>query len=321
MPLLMTQLHDYMESVFKDEQIVSDEVIRKEGLEVVNELKKFHFVLRNHMTDKNARSIFVKIQESAERKATDNILKATHGTGTDDSMRESFVGLQQSSENKMVQHIISEKKLGKLAQSIWIIHTPTVATPCVSDGTPTPNLMTDEIMSDEKRKALTLSRANIIRDYLEAGGVLIVAYDATQVKQRNQQQLDIYEKLKLQYPKQIIDFPMQLQTTYPDEMIGATYIIQDTDSKFEMTNLGVQANATRDDATWGVWMHNRQTAVLEVTQRMCKVLSFLNTAGLNQVLANHAYKHNIDPDEFAGLLSRYINLEIDSKDGVSCRMQ
>lgn len=321
MPLLIQQLHQYMESVFTDEQIISDEVIRKEGLEVVSDLKKYHFVLRNHMTDKNARSIFVKIQESSERKATDEILKTTHGTGPDKSTREAFVGLQQSSESKIVQHIVSEKKLGKLAQSIWIIHTPTIATPCVSDGTPTPNLMTEEVMSDEKRKALTLSRANIIRDYLEAGGVLIVAYDATQVKQRNEKQLGIYEKLKLQYPKQLIDFPMQLKTSYPDEMIGATYIMQDTDSKFEMTNLGVQANATRDDATWGVWMHNRQTAVAEVTQRMCKVMSFLNAAGLNQVLSTHAQKHNIDPDDFAGLLSRYISLEIDSKDGVSCRMQ
>lgn len=321
MPLLINQLHEYMESVFSDEQIVSDEIIRKEGLEVVSALKKYNFVLRNHMTDKNARSIFVKIQESAERKATDNILKTTQGIGPDEGMREAFVGLQQSSESKIVQHIVSEKKLGKLAQSIWIIHTPTIATPCVSDGTPTPKLMTEEVMSDEKRKALTLSRANIIRDYLEAGGVLIVAYDATQVKQRTEQQLGIYEKLKGQYPKQIIDFPMQLMNAYPDDMIGATYLIQDSEGKFEMTNLGVQANATRDDATWGVWMHNRQTAILEVTQRMSKVLSFLNTAGLNQVLANHAQKHNIDPDEFAGLLSRYISLEIDSKDGISCRMQ
>ncbi len=318
---LLIQLHDYMEAVFNDQQIIPEEVIRKEGLQVVSDLKKYNFVLRNHMTDKNARSIFVKIQESSERKATDEILKTTHGMGPDEDMRKAFVGLQQSSESKIVDHLVSEKKLGKLAQSIWIIHTPTVATPCVSDGTPTPNLMTDEIMSDEKRKALTLSRANILRDYLEAGGVLIVAYDATQVKVRTEQQLAIYEKLKNQYPRQIIDFPMKLGDIYPENMIGATYLIQDSESKFEMTNLGVQANATHDDATWGVWMHNRKSAVLDVTKRMGAVMSFLSVAGLSQVLSNHAQQHNIDPDEFAGLLSRYVSLEISPKDGISCKIQ
>lgn len=321
MSSLITELHEFMESIFNDKEIVTEEMVRDKGLEVLNDLKKFGFVTRNNWIDKYARSVFVKIQESAERKATTEILKTTQGKGADEVMRSNFVNLQQSSERKIVDHLQSEKELGKLAQSIWIIHTPTVATPCVTDGTITEKLFSEEIMSDEKRKQLTLSRANTIRDYLQAGGVLIVAYDSKQKNARTEKQLEIYDTLRNQYAKQIIDFPMELMADYPDEMIGATYIIEDEKDKFEMTNLGVQANATRDDATWGVWMHSRKSAVLDVTQRMCKVMSFLNQAGLNHVLAKHAQLHNIDYDEFAGLLARYISLEINPENGVGCKMQ
>jgi hypothetical protein len=219
-----------------------------------------------------------------------------------------------------------------------------IATPCVTEGKPSPQLLANEILQDETRRNLTLMRATIIRDYLRAGGVLIVAYnkaerqeildDAKKVVQkgRTAEQVAIFEKLKAEYPKQVIDFPMDLKAhqarlkfsdqNYPIDMIGATYIMEDTAGDiFEMTNLGVQANEPRKDATWGVWTQTRSHEIPDVRKRMGKVMQFLQNAGLNQVLCEHAEHHKINPDQFAGLLSRYISLEIDFERGTGCKMQ
>lgn len=321
MSSLLDQLHQFMDTVFTNETLVPEEIIREQGKEVVAELKKQGFVLRDHWADKNARSIFVKIQESSERKAVDELNSQSGGTGSDESMRKAFVSLQETSEKKMVDSLVINES-NKLANSIWIIHTPTIATPCVTDGTPTGKLMAEEILKDEQRMALTLSRAHIIRDYLKAGGVLVIAYNAKQKQDRTAEQLAIYNKLLEEFPKQLIDFPMDLKEPYPNNLIGATYIMEDSErNKFEMTNLGVQANAPKENATWGVWMQNRKKPSIEANKRLCEVFSFLSKSGLAKVLDHHAQKYQIDPDQFAALLARYMSFELDPEKGTGCKVQ
>ncbi|MCS5709967.1 hypothetical protein [Candidatus Berkiella aquae] len=365
MSSLLEELQSFTMAVFDNPQMITDEAVRESGKEVLGEIKAKGFVVRKHLLDKQARNVFVTIQASAERKAVDDVAKAT-GTTTaeatqtssssssvpssstaiaeDKVIRKAYVELQTVSEKVIVDRLNAVKDLGRIAKSIWIIHTPMIATPCVTDGTPTPKLVAEEIIKDDARRNLTLSRAAIIRDYLAAGGVLITAYDGAQREEklaedgtvvssgRTKVQIEIFEKLKEQFPTQIIDFPMDLKTrqaklglnaaVYPDEMIGATYLIEDTyGQRFEMTNQGVQAIQPRDDAQWGVWMQNRSHPVLEVSKRMAKVCGFLQNAGLNQVLAEHALKHNINQDDFAPLLNRYFSLEIDAEKGIGCGIQ
>lgn len=347
MSSLLEQLRTFTESVFNDEKLVPDPLVRQSGLEVLTGLGTKGFAIRKNLTDQQARSVFVNIQASAERKTVDDVAKATGVSEANENVskavapdvvaRQAYVSLQTASEKHIVNRISAAKDLGRIAKSIWVIHTPMIATPCVTNGEPTPKLLAEEIMQDEARRKLTLSRAEIIRDYLQAGGILLVAYNAAEreeqfneknevvVPGRTKAQIAIYEKLRTEYPKQIIDFPMTLRAEngkYPDDMIGATYLVEDTFGKvLEMTNRGVQANTPHDDAQWGVWMHNRQQAVPEVSQRMAKVFSFLKRNGLAQVFDEHARKYNIESDEYAKLLSRYVSLEIDAEKGVGCRVQ
>lgn len=354
MSSLLQQLQQFTSEIFANEKITVDEEIRKSGATVVGEIIKNGFALRKE-SDKKARSIFVKIQASAERKTVDDVAKTTGHSETnttttstaiekDTVVREAYVKLQVASEKAIVDRLDAPKDLGRIAKSIWIIHTPTIATPCTNTGIATPKLLAEEIMQDESRRHLTLERTAIIRDYLKAGGVLIVAYNKAEreiklnekgetiIAGRTPAQIAIYETLIKEYPTQIIDFQMDIagrkaklnlpDDKYPEDMIGATYLVEDSfGQRFEMTNRGVQANAPRDDAEWGVWMQNRSQSVKEVTMRMAKVFSFLQNAGLNAVLDAHATKHNINQDDFAPLLNRYMSLEIDSSKGVGCRVQ
>ena len=330
----LDQLHEFTTQVFKDEAITKDVDVRTSGNAVVVEIKSKGYAIRKEMADKQARSVFVQIQASSERIAVDEVAKTTT---SDEVARKAYVQLQSATEKAITDRLHAVNTLGRMARSVWIIHTPTIATPCVTNGIPTPNLLAEDIMKDEARKNLTLSRATIIRDYLQAGGVLIVAYDSAHEGGRTPEQRDIYQKLIAQYPQQIIDFPIDINTKqaklelatpdYPLDLIGATYLLEDTHHQtFEMTNLGVQANDPRlkdpdNNATWGVWMQNRSQPIPEVTQRMGVVFDFLQKAGLNQVLHNHAKQHNINTDEYARLLSRYMSLEIDPKKGVGCKIQ
>jgi len=343
MTSLLKELQAFTHAVFKNDKLVRDELVRKSGTEVLGEVEFKGYAVRKNLTDKQARSVFVNIQASAERKTVDDVAKATGANSKEISIakeedkvvRTAYVSLQAASEKAITERISAAKDLGRIAKSIWIIHTPLIATPCVTDGKPTPHLLAEEIMQDEARRQLTLSRAEIIRDYLKAGGVLVIGYNAKEREQkcdeqgkeispgRTKAQIDIYEALRKEYSKQIIDFPMDLKDQpYPDDMIGATYLVEDTyGHRFEMTNRGVQAIKPRDDAEWGVWMQNRLQPVTEVTQRMGKVFSFLQKAGLGPVLDKHAREHHFNQDDYAPLLNRYMSLQIDPDKGAGCKIQ
>lgn len=359
---LLDQLQAFTAAVFDDDKLIPEATVRESGKEVLQEVKTKGFAIRKDLADKNARAIFVSIQASAERKTVDDVAKATGtifgcpegGTdkgllqaataaGKDEVMRQAYVSLQGASEKAMVDRISTAKALGRIAKSIWIIHTPMIATPCVTDGKPTPQLLAEEILKNEALRKLTLSRAEIIRDYLKAGGVLIVAYNSAEREEkrdetnkviapgRTKEQIAIFEKLKEEFKQQIIDFPIDIRgrkaklglndDKYPDDMIGATYLVEDTfGQRFEMTNRGVQANAPHE-AQWGVWMQNRSQNAPVVCARMAKVFSFLQNAGLNVALDKHAREHKINPDDFAPLLSRYLSLEINAESGIGCKIQ
>lgn len=345
MSSLLKELQAFTDAVFNNDKLIAEEPVRQNGKEVLGEIKSKGFAVRKNLTDKQARSVFVTIQASAERKTVDDVAKATGVVNQpkevstakveDTVARQAYISLQAASEKAITDRISAAKSLGRIAKSIWVIHTPVIATPCVTDGNPTPNLLAEEIMQDDARRKLTLSRAEIIRDYLKAGGVLVVAYNGQEREEildaqgkvispgRTKAQVAIYEALRKEYPAQIIDFPMDLKKeAYPDDMIGATYLVEDTyGQRFEMTNRGVQANKPHDDAEWGVWMHNRSQSVPEVTQRMGNVFSFLQKAGFNAVLDRHAREHKINQDDYAPLLSRYISLEIDVNKGTGCKVQ
>lgn len=246
--------------------------------------------------DKTARPSFVGIQSALERNLVDM--------------------LRQSEEDKKNTNTTTKKAK---RMSIWIIHTPLIATPCVTKGTLTKGLVHSDVEKDPQRLKVTLDRANIIRDYLEAGGILIIAYQGnkrlgTGTNGRTKEQLEIFEELKNKYPKQLLEFPIDekllYKEEYPIDKIGATYIVEDRKhQRFEMTNLGVQANAPKDNATWGLWVQQSSDLKADVTERMRTILSFLDQVGMQKAFHEHCQMHQLDEKRYSSLFSNYLNLE------------
>lgn len=209
-------------------------------------------VLRHHQQDKTARTTFVEIQAELERQ----MIKTLSHKGT---------------------------------KALWILHTPSIATPVVTEGGLSEGLVSPAILKekDSDRLKTALDRAKLIRLFLNKGGIVVIAY-AQDNLQRTPSQIAIFEALKKQYPKQLIDFPIAMKHfvdgKYPLDKIGATYFLQEAQGVVEITNRGLQISDARNDATWGLWLQERQQPHSTVSKRLSEVLSFLEQAGLREKL-------------------------------------
>lgn len=210
-------------------------------------------VLRHHQQDKTARTAFVEIQAELERQ----MIKALSQKGT---------------------------------KAVWIFHTPLIATPVVTEGAMSEGLVSSAILKeqDSDRIKTALDRAKLIRLFLNKGGIIVIAYAKQERLQRTPSQIAIFEALKKQYPKQLIDFPIAtkhfVDGQYPLDKIGATYFLQEPQGMVEITNRGLQINDAQNDATWGLWLHEREHPHSTVSKRLTEVLSFLEQAGLREKL-------------------------------------
>ncbi len=127
---------------------------------------------------------------------------------------------------------------------------------------------------------------------------------------RSEEQLAIYDKLKKQYPKQLIEMPIDTSAyadkQFPQDKIGATYLTQMPNGDiFEMTNQGVQINQSQNEANWGVWLQMRNQARAAVSARLCTQFQFLLTNGLEAVIEKHAKAQGIAPEKVLSLLKCY----------------
>lgn len=229
----------------------------------------------------------------------------------DSEARTVFVQIQAELERKMIEELLSQKG----AKAVWIIHTPLIATPVVTEGAISPGLVSASVLADKDQTRVinSLDRAHLIRRFLAAGGTLIIAFSADHregKEGRTKEQIAIYEKLKKQYFKQLIEFPIASthfpQGNYPLDKIGATYFLQTAQGTFEATNRGLQINDARDNATWGLWLQDRQNPNPHVIKRLSEVMGFLEQAGLSDVITQHFAAFNMLPEETMGIFSRYV---------------
>ena len=78
----------------------------------------------------------------------------------------------------------------------------------------------------------------------------------------------------------------------------------------EATNIGVQANDPRDNATWSKYLQSRENRHPEVTLRMRTVLSWLEDHGLRDCLLEHCKRHDLEPYHFSELFAPYIDMRV-----------
>lgn len=242
-------------------------------------------------------------------------------TGTDKEMRAIFLPLQALMEQEMIKSLSAAQpaKLSAFSEnirSIWIIHAALMATPLVTEGQLSEKLVSPAVLADPNKERIqtSLKRAALMRAYLAQGGILITAYPADKragPHGRTPEQIAIFEKLKKQYPQQLIEFPIPVdalpQGQYPPEKIGATYIMQEPSGHvFELTNQGTQIADAPDGVKWSVWLQERHLPDPKTTQRLCQMMHFLEKAGLQEVIQQHAVQYGQNPQAYFVLLAPYL---------------
>ncbi|MGE3318400.1 MAG: hypothetical protein AB7I18_03800 [Candidatus Berkiella sp.] len=227
---------------------------------------------------------------------------ATRKGQTDKEVRTLFSPIQYHIEQRIVQSL--DNKDPKATPPLWILHTPLIPTPLVTDGKLNKQLASADVVNDKDTTRLNMAlwRAKTMRDYLDKGGILLVVYQQTDQGGRTQQQRRYYEKLKKRYGAQIIDFPV---SHFPHELTGATYLVPQKGGVFEMTNRGAQVLEDGKALTWGVWLQERERAKPVVTQQIQALFQFLEQAGLQDKLASHAKLHGRAPETFFALGKHY----------------
>ncbi|MGD9591209.1 MAG: hypothetical protein AB7V32_01660 [Candidatus Berkiella sp.] len=222
-------------------------------------------------------------------------------TASDSTLRPIFGQIQYHIE----QHLLNAHEQFSPKSSLWIIHTPTIATPLVTKGVASPNLISTKNAKNKTAVGVALKRATLFREYLAKGGTLVVTKHGNLENNqlaRTDEQLEIFEALKKQYPKQIIELTIRSKI-FPVENMGATYIMSTPkDELIAITTQGVQINDSQDKATWGVWIKSKNTP--DTNKKLTDNIQFLMRNGLQEALISHAHQHKETKDTYLALFKR-----------------
>lgn len=191
-------------------------------------------------------------------------------TGKDADIRPAFVGAQAEME-KVLSYLLSK---GEIKDLKAYIHTPMPATPLCTQGDILPGLVDASLLSDEKRLYTVKERAVIVREYLDKGGVLYIAYPKGGREKRTAAQLEIYDTERNKYPKTLNEIVLNCTEMQPD-MIGATYLFKTKEGdSMAFAIKSSQAISPNDDQIWGLWF-GKMTQPL-VNKRINAVLEYIN---------------------------------------------
>ncbi len=229
---------------------------------------------------------------------------ATRIGKSDKEVRTLFSPIQYHIEQKIVDSI--DKRDVAAILPLWILHTPQIPTPLVTDGKIDKSLASQEVANDKDTTRLNTAflRAKTLRDYLDKGGILVVVYQDTPTHDggRTKAQKRCYDKLKKRYASQIIDFPI---ANFPNTLTGTTYLVPQKGGVLEMTNRGAQIQHDGKDITWGLWLQEREHPKTAVTAEIKTLFQFLEQAGLQEKLSSHAKLHGRAPETFFALGKHY----------------
>ena len=169
--------------------------------------------------------------------------------GLDEVIRPIYVGAQGDIERTLAQYFTE----GKITHLVGIIHTPTPATPLCIRGEISENLVDVSMKEDPKRLYTVMKRPEIIRDYMDKGALLIVAYPQVGLHSRTAEQQAIFQEVREKYPDHLMDLPLDCVEMQKD-MVGATYLFRTKEGDWMAFGImASQANAPDDAKVWGMW--------------------------------------------------------------------
>lgn len=192
--------------------------------------------------------------------------------GGDAAVRPVFVTLQGEIEKELAYRFAT----GDVVDVLGIIHTPTPATPLCTEGEISEGLVDEALEQDLKRVYTVQTRAGIMRDYLAKGGKLMAVYPLEGRNKRSDTQLAVFDGLKEQYPKDLIDSPLTKELR--SDMVGAIYIFATKSGEMGVFSIkAYQANAPEDTKEWAIWYGSVNDAV--INERYMDVLVYLTLNG------------------------------------------
>jgi hypothetical protein len=133
-----------------------------------------------------------------------------------------------------------------------------------------------------------LTRSNILRDYLKAGGTLICA---TAENNTNVPGMEFFNALQKQYPKTLLSPNLKGINTLEHLHSGATYRIA---MENEITIFSLNASqATSPSNSWGMWCGSLEKK--PVKDRFDFIINFLNQHGVTMNAANTTLASTKEP--------------------------
>lgn len=198
-------------------------------------------------------------------------LSYVESSGDDRDIRPIYVAAQGDFERTLAFYLGE----GRISHLIGVIHTPTPATPLCTEGEVSTDLVNESMEDDLRRLYTVMKRPEIIRDYMEKGGILIAAYPENGLLERTEEQRAIFQNVKELYSENLIDRPLSC-AVLDKKMIGATYFFQTEEDEWMMfAIMAPQANAPEDDRVWGMWFGLLGDPI--INKRATFVLDFLES--------------------------------------------
>lgn len=189
--------------------------------------------------------------------------------GSDD-LRVKFVQAQGVIE----QALSSALALGEIDQIIGVIHTPQPATPFCTEVANLDDQLLDSSIRQDSDKLLTVrSRAVILRDYLDKGGKLYIAYPQGGLEKRSPAQQAVYQKELARYPENLIDTVLSCSIMEADK-VGATYLVKNKHDDIVVFSIKArQANDPTENSEWGLWFGSLQDPIIK--KRVDEIFDYL----------------------------------------------
>jgi len=233
---------------------------------------------RRHITDmliNRAKACIAASREISAKEDVVSLLDALKKSGFvlqegGDDLRVKFVHAQASIEQVLSSALV----LGEIKSLVGIIHTPQPATPLCTQTDNLDSQLLDVSIRYDLEKLLTVrERAVILRDYLEKGGWLYVAYPAGGLEKRSLAQQAVYKKELSNYNGHLIDAVLSCTAMDPDK-VGATYFMRDQNELMYVFSIKAkQANDPVKNSEWGLWIGVIDD--LHIKQRTVEILEYL----------------------------------------------
>lgn len=204
-----------------------------------------------------------------------NLLKALEADGKvsewgSDDLRIKFVHAQA-----VIEQILSGSfALGEIKELVGVIHTPMPATPFCTEVENLDVQLLDRSIRDNHEKLLTVrNRAVILRDYLEKGGRLYIAYPKGGFEKRTTVQQAIFKKELAKYAGRLIDSELACLQMNQDK-IGATYFFtNESGDLFALSIKARQSNDPSEYSEWALWLGPIKHSVIK--KRAFEILNYL----------------------------------------------